>query len=131
MSFSDYLENKLLDHLHGKASYTAPTIYVGLSKADPGEDGSGVSEPSGGAYARVSTAAGDWSSASGGVTQNANAITFPTPTGEWGVITHIFRADAASGGNVLDSAALDVPKTIASGSDAPEFAAGDISITLT
>ena len=40
-SFSNYWENELLDHLFGKGSYTPPTIYVGLSTTDPGDDGAG------------------------------------------------------------------------------------------
>lgn len=51
MSFSDYWEDATLNHLFGKAAYTAPTIYVGLSTTQPAEDGTGVTEPSAGGYA--------------------------------------------------------------------------------
>ena len=37
-SFANYWENEILDHLFGKGSYTPPTIYVGLSTADPADD---------------------------------------------------------------------------------------------
>lgn len=40
MSISNYAENKLLDHVTGKASFTAPTtVYIKLHIGAPGEDG--------------------------------------------------------------------------------------------
>jgi hypothetical protein len=59
MSFSNYLENKLLDHAFRNTSYTPPSaVYVALSTADPGEDGSTIAEPSGNNYARVAATFG-------------------------------------------------------------------------
>ncbi len=71
-SFSNYWENEVLDHLFGKGVYAPPTIYVALSAADPGENGSGLDEPDGNGYARACTAAGDWNAANGGLLDNAN-----------------------------------------------------------
>jgi hypothetical protein len=129
MSFSDYLENKVLDHVTGKASYTAPTAFVGLSTADPLDDGSGLAEPSGNGYARVETAAGDWNSASGGSIDNADAITFPAASGSWGTVTHVALFDASSGGNLLMSGALSSSETITI-DQVPRFAAGELTLTL-
>jgi len=129
MSFSDYLENALLDHLFGKAAYTAPTIYVGLSTADPLDDGTGLAEPVGNGYARVATAATDWSAASSGVTTNATTITFPQATGLWGTVTHFALFDASTGGNLLASGALTTAKSPDVG-DTPSFAAGSLTVTL-
>ena len=128
-SFADYWENEILDHIFGKGSYTPPTIYVGLSTADPTDDASGLAEPSGNAYARVATVGGDWNVASGGVIANANDITFPEATGSWGTITHFALFDAATGGNMLAHGALSTSKTIDSG-DTGTFAAGDLDVTL-
>ena len=128
-SFGNYAENKILDHAFGKASWTMPTAYVALSTADPTEDGSGLSEPSGGSYARKSTAAGDWNSASGGLIDNANAITFVQATASWGTITHFAVFDAASGGNMIAHGALDAPKAVGNG-DTFSFAAGELTGTL-
>jgi hypothetical protein len=80
-SFADYWENEILDHLFGKGSYTPPTIYVGLSTADPFDDASGLAEPSGNSYARVATSGADWNTASGGTIDNANELTFPQASG--------------------------------------------------
>jgi hypothetical protein len=128
-SFSDYWENEALDHLFGKGSYTPPTIYLALSTADPGEDGTGLSEPSGNGYARAATSQADWSAASGGTLDNANAIEFPEATGAWGTVTHFALFDAASGGHLLAHGALFQSKTIASG-DTARFAVGDLGISL-
>lgn len=128
-SFADYWENEILDHLFGKGSYTPPTIYVGLSTADPTDDASGLAEPSGGSYARVATAGADWNVASGGAIANANDITFPEATDSWGTITHFALFDAASAGNMLAHGTLSVSKSISSG-DTAKFAAGDLDVTL-
>ena len=51
--FTDYLEDKVLDHVFGGTAYTAPsTLYVALFTVSPGDDGTGGTEVSGGAYAR-------------------------------------------------------------------------------
>jgi len=128
-SFADYWENEILDHIFGKGSYTPPTIYVGLSTADPTDDASGLAEPSGNAYARVTTAGADWNVASGGAIANANDITFPEATGSWGTITHFALFDAASAGNMLAHGALSVSKLISS-EDTAKFAAGYLDATL-
>lgn len=128
-SFGDYWEDEVLDHLFGKGSYTPPTIYVALSTADPTDDGSGASEPSGSGYARVETAGADWDASSGGATANANAITFPEASGSWGTVTHFALYDAATDGNMLAHGALTASKTISSG-ETPRFAAGDLDVSL-
>jgi len=128
-SFADYWENEILDHLFGKDSYTPPTIYVGLSTADPTDDASGLAEPSGNSYARVATAGADWNTASGGTLDNANDITFPEASGSWGTITHFTLFDAASAGNMLAHGSLSVSKSISSG-DTAKFAAGDLDVSL-
>ena len=128
-SFSDYWENKILDHIFGKGNYTPPTIFVGLSTADPLDDASSLAEPSGNGYARVQTSASDWNAASGGSLDNADDITFAQATGSWGTITHFALFDAATGGNVLAHGALSQSKTISS-SDIARFESGDLDISL-
>jgi len=131
-SFSDFLENELLDHVFGKAAYSAPaTLYVGLSSTNPGDNGSGITEPSGGAYARVSSTNNltNWPAASGGAKANGTALAFPTATASWGTVGWFFISNAASGGNMLGHAALTSSKTIDSG-DTTSFAIGELDITL-
>lgn len=128
MSFSNYLENKILNHIAGKATYTPETWHIALSTADPGEDGSAIAEPSGNGYARVQTAPADWNTSTAGLLDNANVISFPEATGSWGTITHFAIFSASSGGNFLGSGALTESKAIGSG-DTLKFAAGDCNVT--
>jgi hypothetical protein len=132
MSFSNYLELELLDHVWGNSAYTAPaTLYVALSTTTPADDGTNFTEPSGNAYARVAVTNNttNWPNAAGGAKANGTAITFPTATGSWGTVTHFGIFDASSGGNCLGTGALSVSKTITSG-DTAAFSAGDLDITL-
>jgi len=140
---SDYLENKLIDHIFRNRSYTVPsTIYVGLFTAAPSDSGGGT-EVSGGSYARVQVGPSDttWeatqggtpaaaSSGTGGATQNAAAITFPTPSANWGSITHMGIFDASTSGNLLMWKALTVAKTVNNGDPAPSFATGALDVVL-
>jgi hypothetical protein len=101
MPFSQYARNKILDHAHGKTAWTMPTAYVGLSTTTPNGTDGNVTEPSGNAYARVTTSGATWTTASAGAIDSAAAITFPTATGNWGTVTHVVVYDATSGGNLL------------------------------
>ena len=128
-SFSDYLEAEVLDHVTGKGSYTSPTTYVALSTADPTDDNSGIAEPSGSGYARVTTSASDWDAAASGATANAAAITFPEASGAWGTVTHFALFDASTAGNMLMYGTLDASRVITSGIT-PRFSIGELDITL-
>jgi hypothetical protein len=125
MSFSNYLENKVMLHVFGGTSYTAPaTLYVGLYTSDPGEDDTGT-EVSGGSYARQTAAF----TITGGAAANTAAIEFPTASASWGTVTYVGVRDASTGGNLLASGALTTSKTISSG-DVFRIPAGDLDITL-
>jgi hypothetical protein len=102
MPFSLYARNKMLDHAHGKASWTMPTAHIGLSTTTPNGTDGNVTEPSGNGYARVATSGATWGTAASGAITNAAAITFPTATGAgWGTVTHVVAYDASSAGNLL------------------------------
>lgn len=132
-SFGNYLEDKLLDHVFGNTAYSAPaTIYIGLSKADPLDDGSGIDEPVGGNYSRVAVTNNttNWPNSVAGAKSNGTAITFPTASAGWGVCTHFFLYTTASGaGNLLGHAQLTNSKTVDSG-DTLSFAIGELDLTL-
>lgn len=108
-------------------------VYVALFTAAPSDSGGGT-EVSGGSYARVAVAPADanWSApdATGGLTDNVAAITFPAPTANWGQATHFGIFDRATGGNLLIWGALTTPKTINNGDPAPSFPIGALDITL-
>ena len=122
---SDYLEEKLLNHVLRNTAYTpATTVYVGLSTGSFGDDNSGT-ELSGNGYARQSIA---FDAASGGVSDNTAAVDFPAATGSQGTITHFGLFDASSGGNLLIHGAFSAGKTVATG-DILRIAAGELDIT--
>ena len=126
MSFTNFLETEILDHVFAGAAYTAQaTKYIGLFTAiSDGEAGS-VTEVSGNAYARQAMAF----TTSGATTSNNAAVEFPTATGSWGTITHVGIFDAASSGNLMVYATLTASKAIASG-DVFRVPSGDLDITL-
>lgn len=128
---SNYLENKLLDHLFGKATYSSPTTYLALCTSTPtdGDTGSTISEATYTSYARLSTAAGDWNAASSGTTTNANNLQFPAATGGSDTITAVAAVDASSGGNLLWYTALDSNLAVSSGIT-PQFNAGNLSVSI-
>ena len=125
---SDYLENKVLDHVLGNTTYTpAATIYVGLWTADDGlESGTVTSEVSGGSYARQSIT---FSAATGGSADSSATVTFPAATANWGTITHVALMDASTAGNVLFHGSVTTSKTIESG-DTFQISANNLTISL-
>jgi hypothetical protein len=128
-AFSNYLENKILDHtLRGAGgAYTAPTtVYVALFTAAPTDANSGT-EVSAGNYARQSITFG--SAASSGAISNTLAVTFPTATVSYGTVTHIGLYDALTTGNLMYHGAVTVSKTITVG-DTFSIAVGNLTITL-
>ena len=60
---------------------------IGLSTTAPNADGSNITEPTGGSYARVNYA-GSMDTPSGNSVTNDEIIYFPETTGSWGTVTH-------------------------------------------
>jgi hypothetical protein len=128
-AFTDYWENQILDHLFSKGTYSPPAIYVALSTTPPADDGTGVTEPSGGAYARLATGSMDWAPASAGQIANATALAFPEATASWGAITHFAFYDADTGGHLLAFGPLAAAQPIDLG-DRLSFSPGDLTVAL-
>jgi hypothetical protein len=125
MSKTDYAENKVLDLLNGKTAFALPTAYVALFTAAPSDAGGGT-EVSGGNYSRVATTGATWNAASGGTTSNAQVVTFPTASADWGTVTHYATFDAATSGNMLRWSKLLGPKVFKSG-DTASFTVGALT----
>lgn len=125
MSFSNYLENKVLGHVFGATAYTAPsTLYLALYTVAPGEAGGGT-EVSGGSYARQTVAF----TVTGNEASNTSAVEWPTASATWGTVVAVGVFDASTSGNLMAFANLTNSKTIASG-DVFRIPAGDLDITL-
>lgn len=124
-AFSDYLENKVLDHVFGGVAYSAPaTLYLALYTSDPGDDNSGT-ECSGTSYARQTIAF----TVTNDTASNTSAVEFPTAGSAWGTITHVGILDALTSGNLLAHGALTASKVVAEG-DVFRVPASDLDITL-
>lgn len=129
MSFTNYLEDAVLDHVFGGNAYSAPsTLYVGLFTAAPSDTGGGT-EVSGGGYARQ-TATFTVSGTDPTEATNSAAIDYPTATADLGTITHVGVFDALTSGNLLAYASVSTSKTINTG-DVLRIPAGDLDIQLT
>jgi hypothetical protein len=143
-AMSDYLENHLIDHVLRGVPYTAPThLYMALFTAAPSDSGGGT-EVSGSSYARVTLdpSTTNWSSTGGattttnpsagtsGTSSNNVAISFPTPSGSWGTITHVGIFDAITSGNLLFWGALSVSLAVTGSSTPFSFPISALAIQL-
>lgn len=131
---SDYLEDKLLDHLLGRTTYTAPaTLYVGLWSValSDASTGSTAGEISGGGYARVAVTnnTAQWPSASSGSKANASAVAFPYALSNWGTVRTVAILDASTAGNLLFFA-TPAPVVSVAAYDTLIFSPGDLSLRL-
>lgn len=138
---TNYLENKLIDHIFRNQAFSAPaTLYISLHTADPGETGANEL-PVSGNYSRAAIASSlaNWtatqggnagaSSGTGGATSNSAAANFPVPSANWGLVTHFAIWDSAAGGNPLFYAPLTTSKTI-NANDSVSFAADTLNVTF-
>lgn len=135
MPFSNQLIHSILDQVMGGSGNVNPsTLWVGLSRADPGFDGSTNSEPSGNGYARVAVvnSGNVWAAAASRVKRNSAAITFPEATGSWGLVSDatLWTNATSDGASVFwGNAPLGTNKSIISG-DTPNFPANSLSFTV-
>lgn len=142
-AWSDYSENKLVDHVFRGQAFSAPAnLYLGLLTAAPTDAGGGT-ECTGGDYARAEVACSttNWSGTQGagttaassgtsGTISNNIAITFPLPTASWGTVVAVGIYDASTAGNLIAWGAVSPSKTISNGDAAPQFAAGDFQFSI-
>lgn len=110
--FTDYLENKLLDHAFAGTAYTPPaTVYLALFLSTPTDSGTGT-EVTGSGYARQALTL---TAAAAGAKSIVVAFDFPTALAAWGTVVAVAVYDASSGGNMLAYQLLDTPQVIAIG----------------
>ncbi len=129
-SFTDYLENAVLDHVFRNTSLTSPTtVYAAAYTVAPTDSTSGTEVTNANAYARTAITMG---AASLGSMSNSSAVTFPTASGgNWGDIVAIGITDSAThgGGNIL---AYDgVTTTTINDGDTLQINSGELTISLT
>lgn len=130
-AFVDAVANAVLDSLLGTTGILPGTVYVGLLLGPPASNGTGVTEPVGGSYARQASVNNgtNWPAASARLKTHAFDITFPVATGNWGLITHVGIFDAISAGNLKLFGALAIPRNIVT-TDQFRFLAGTSPLAL-
>jgi hypothetical protein len=134
---SNYLENKVLDHVLRVTSYTQPSgLWIALfnntstNTAANLEAGTLTDETStsGTAYAREAVT---FAASSSGTSATSATVTFDAATASWGTITHIAIMDGATAGagNVLFYGAVTTAKTIDAG-DTFQITSGNLTVSL-
>lgn len=127
MATSDYLENKIIDHVLRNVALTSPaSVWCALYTVDPSDAGGGT-ELSGNGYVRKEITFG---AGSDGHTDNTIEIAFPQATASWGTVVAIGVFDAETVGNLLYWGGLDVDKAVGI-NDTFKIAQNDLDITLT
>lgn len=108
------------------------TQYLGLSTTAPNSDGTNVTEPVGGSYARLAVTAttGTWDAPSNGSIANTNDLTFTAATGSWGTLTHWVLYSASTAGTLYYFGALGASQAVGSG-DQVKFLPGALTISVT
>jgi hypothetical protein len=134
---SNYLENKVLDHVLRNTAYTQPSgLWLALfnntstNTAANLEAGTLTDETStsGTAYARQTVA---FAASSSGTAATSATVTFTAATANWGTITHVAIMDGATAGagNVLFYGAVTTAKTIETG-DTFQVTSGNLTVAL-
>ena len=138
-SASNYLEDKILDHVLGEGArnFTSPAnLYVALFT----ETGTGTLAnleagvltdeitTSGSAYSRQGI---NFSAAVNGTAASDGTVTFSTATSNWGTVTAVAVVDSATvgAGNVLFYGNLSVAKLIETG-DTFQIATTNLTVSL-
>lgn len=140
MPLTDAYEQQLLDGILGDPDFVQEDLWVGLSSTTPNDAGGNVTEPSGGAYARVaiSTTAGGaplFGAAAGTAPaekSNSGAITFTAASADWVAganLTHLVIFNAATVGTCRAWGALAVAKPVLNG-DTASFPIGALDLRL-
>lgn len=112
-SLTNTLENEVLDHILKVGSYAPPaTVYLGLSTADPTDDGSGWADPTFTPYARKSISFGAASARA--ITQDAD-VNFDACTAGSSTVSHWGLWSASSGGTLMAYGAFTAGKLIQTG----------------
>jgi len=135
---TNYLERRILHFLfkNNSLSFSSPgdSLYVGLATAVSAAETGSLTEATFTNYVRKQVTATNWTTIGADSTdtqtaKNAANIEFPASGGTTNTISHVFVADASSGGNILFVGALDASKVIASG-DIFRINAGNLTIEL-
>ena len=135
---TNYLERRILHYIfkNNSLSFSSPgdSLYVGLATAVSAAETGSLTEANFTNYVRKQVVAANWTTIGADSTdtqtaKNAANIEYPASGGTNNTITHVFIADALTGGNILFVGELDVSKVIADG-DIFRINAGNLTVEL-
>lgn len=125
-SFSDYLENAVLNHVFRNTTLTSPTsVFLALYTVAPTDAGGGT-QVTGGGYARQAITFG---APSGGAIANTSAVSFTASGAAYGTVVAVGIFDASTAGNLL--AWAPITSALVNDGDTLNFPIGDIDVVLT
>jgi hypothetical protein len=134
VGFTNSFVNSFLGLMFDNTAYAQPATYAGLTTTTSSDSSAGT-EVSGNNYARVlvNKAGGGspaWTTVSGGAADNANAITFPTPSGSWGTVVGVGLWTASTVGTLL-AYGNDVVDQAVAINDTVTFPTGAFDLAIT
>jgi hypothetical protein len=109
---SYYLQNTIINHvLRNTPATSGSETWFALYTSNPTKADTGTEVPFTNGYARAYikqqiSSASPWTVSDNGSAFNSLRVDFPTPTGNWGTITHWGLRDAPTGGNLYYYGAL-------------------------
>jgi hypothetical protein len=112
------IANKIQGLLFGQTSYTPPTTwYLGVSTSTIQSDGSGITEPTDTAYARIAipNLTTSFTTPVNGMIQNKVAFQFPESLVSWGTVTDFFLSTSASDGSIEFYGKLTLSRNVETG----------------
>ena len=135
---TNYLERRIIHYIikNNSLSFSSPgdSLYVGLATAVSAAETGSLTEANFTNYVRKQVVAANWTTIGADSTdtqtaKNSANVEYPASGGTNNTISHVFVADASTGGNILFVGALDVSKLIADG-DIFRINAGNLTIEL-
>lgn len=128
-SFTTYGRKLLIDGLF-ISPVSIGTVHIALTFVIPGttDDATRLIEPVGLNYARQAYSGG-WLAGTAGEAFNANQITWPLPSADWGVVRGWAMCSAATGGKVIASGSLRSPTPVKLGTQ-PQIDTRGIRVAL-
>ena len=138
---TNYLEEKLIDHLFKTTAYShssPASWFIALHTGAFGETGAGGVEVTTSAsnYLRIGVTRGSGfvrdQDGNTRTVHNAGVITFGIPSSNWGQVTHVglWDDDGTPTGNLIIEAQLQFAKNINNGDPAPKFNIGELKFTF-
>ena len=110
-----HASNLINDRVLGATTLTPPTTYyLGMSTTTIAKDGTGGTEPTDSAYARIAIANNktNFGDSALGLITNLTEFTFDESTESWGVVTDWFLADALTVGNKWFYGNLNISRNV-------------------